>query len=252
MATTKNIQSVERALSILEIFKLGKKELSVKEISEEVELSKSTAFGLINTLSNKGYLQQNDENLKYGLGLKILALSNAVQKNNIIVQTVRPYLKSLSDKFQETSHCAIEENGAVIYIDKIEAVRSVYIKSEIGTKNYMHCTGVGKCFLAHMQDSKIEKIIEKPLRLFTYNTITNSRKLKKELETIRSNGFAMDNEEIEIGLTCVAVPIISSKGEPIAAISLSGPTSRMDEKHIEEIVADLKEVSKKICQELNY
>jgi len=252
VATTKNIQSVERALSILEIFKAGKKELSVKEISEEVGLSKSTAFGLINTLTNQGYLQQNSENLKYGLGLKVLALSNTVQKNNIIVQTIRPYLISLSDKFQETTHCAVEENASVIYIDKIEAKRSVYIKSEIGTKNYMHCAGVGKCFLAYMSQKKFDKIIEGNLISLTPNTITDKEKLKIEMADIRLKGFAVDREEIELGLTCVAVPILSIKKEPIVAISLSGPTSRMNEMNIEEIGEYLKRISAKIALELNY
>ena len=252
MATTQNIQSVERALSILEIYKEERRELSLKEIAQEMGISKSTTFGLVNTLSNLGYLQQNRENAKYSLGFKILSLSNAVQKNNILVQIVRPYLQSLSDEFQETLHCAIEENGTVMYIDKIEAIRSVYIKSEIGTKNYLHCTAVGKCFLSHMPEDRVEKLLNGKLRKLTYNTITSKTKLKKEIENVCKKGFALDNEETELGLICIAVPVFNDKKEVIVAVSLSGPSSRLNEIMIKKIVTRLKEASSSITSKLDY
>ena len=139
MATTKNIQSVERAFSILELFQEGgAPERSVKEISEALGLNKSTTFGLINTLTNLGYLQQNEENQKYVLGLKLLSFSNAVKVQNIIIRSVHPYLEQISRKYGETVHCAVGQKGGVIYVDKVEATGSIYISTQIGTRNDLH------------------------------------------------------------------------------------------------------------------
>ena len=138
MATTKNIQSIGRAFSILELFQQnGGNEQSLKEIAAAVNLNKNTAFGLVNTLANLGYLQQNESNQKYVLGLKLLSLSNSIKVQNIIIRTVRPYLEEISHKYNETTHCAMEDNGSVIYVYKVEAPRSIYINTQIGTKNYM-------------------------------------------------------------------------------------------------------------------
>jgi len=175
MATTKNIQSVERAFAILESFQQhGGMERSVKEISEALGLNKSTTFGLINTLTNLGYLQQNTGNQKYVLGLKLLSFSNTIKVQNSIIRTVHPYLEQINHKYGETAHCAVEHQESVIYLDKVEATSSISINTQIGTQNYMHCTGVGKCILAYMPADYQENIFSAPLKTMTYNTITNS------------------------------------------------------------------------------
>lgn len=151
MATTKTIQSVERAFSILEYLQqCGGGERSVKEIADALELNKSTAFGLINTLTTLGYLQQNADNQKYVLSLKLLSFSNTIKVQNSIIRTVHPYLEQISLKYGEIAHCGVAQGDSVIYVDKVESSRSLSINTQIGTKNYLHCTGVGKCILAYM------------------------------------------------------------------------------------------------------
>ena len=118
MATTKTIQSLERAFAILELFQNNKSELSLKEISVSLNLNKSTTFGLVNSLTTLGYLLQNEDNQKYSLGLKILSLTNAVKTNNILIRASRPYLEELSAKYRETVHSAQELNGSIVYLDK--------------------------------------------------------------------------------------------------------------------------------------
>ena len=211
MATTKNIQSVERAFAILESFQQSDDgERSVKEISEALGLNKSTAFGLINTLTDLGYLQQNEKNQKYYLGLKLLNFSNIIKVQNRIIRIVHPYLEQVSRKYGETAHCAVKRNDAVVYVDKVESTGSITINTHIGTQNYMHCSGVGKCILAYLPAEEQERILSGPLVTKTFNTITNSEQLREEIRKVREQGYATDNEEDSLGLSCVAIPVFSA------------------------------------------
>lgn len=249
MATTKVIQSLERATMVLDLFQKKDKELSLKEITDAVQLNKSTTFGLVNSLTYLGYLMQNTENQKYSLGTKILALSSALKMNNILIRMTHPYLETIAAKYSGTVHSAIDAGGdAVIYLDKVESDSSIVINTRMGVKNYMHCTGVGKCILAYKDEDTLNEIITFPLVAKTYNTITTKTKLYKELKLIKKQGYAMDNEEIEIGLSCIAVPIFSSKNQPGFAISISGATSKIQYmmKHtslIEDLMKSSRELS---------
>ncbi len=247
MATTKTIQSLERAFAILELFQAGTTELSLKDISSTLGLNKSTAFGLINSMTTLGYLSQNEENQKYCLGLKILSLTNSFRANNIYIRTSRPYLEKLSAKYRETVHSAQEADGKVVYLDKVEADTSMYINTQPGTKNYMHCTGLGKVFLAYKDSEFIDELLSSPLKALTFNTITEPSRMKEELSEIRINGYGCDNEEIEIGLSCVAVPIMKAENKPAFAISIAGPTVRI-EKNKAEIINDLKSASEELSK----
>ena len=196
MATTKTIQSMERAFAILELFQNNKSELSLKEISVSLNLNKSTTFGLVNSLTTLGYLLQNEDNQKYSLGLKILSLTNAVKTNNILIRASRPYLEELSAKYRETVHSAQELNGSIVYLDKVEADTSIYINTQMGTKNYMHCTGVGKVLLAYKSPEELDMFLDQPLKPLTFNTITDPDDFKKEMSKIHENGYGGDDEEI--------------------------------------------------------
>lgn len=249
MATTKTIQSLERAFSILELFQSGKSELSLKEISDSISLNKSTTFGLVNSLTTLGYLLQNEDNQKYSLGLKILSLTNAVKMNSILIRVSHPYLETLSSKYRETVHSAKEINGSIVYIDKVDADRSMYINTQIGTKNYMHCTGVGKVLLAYKTEDEINAFLAiHQLKVLTYNTITNPEQLKKEMAKIRKNGYGSDDEEIELGLSCIAVPVMKSSSIAGFAISVAGPTIRISEHKKNGLAEDLQKTAAELSK----
>ena len=248
MATTKTIQSLERAFAILELFQNNKSELSLKEISVSLNLNKSTTFGLVNSLTTLGYLLQNEDNQKYSLGLKILSLTNAVKTNNILIRASRPYLEELSAKYRETVHSAQELNGSIVYLDKVEADTSIYINTQMGTKNYMHCTGVGKVLLAYKSPEELDMFLDQPLKPLTFNTITDPDDFKKEMSKIHENGYGGDDEEIEIGVSCVAVPVMKAENKPGFAISLAGPTVRMNEHKKRGVVDDLKNTAAKLSE----
>ena len=251
MATTKNIQSVERAFAILESFQQHSgAEHSVKEISEALGLNKSTTFGLINTLTNLGYLQQNEDNQKYTLGLRLLSFSNTIKVQNSIIRTVHPYLEEITRKYGETAHCSVEHDYSVVYLDKVESMGSISINTQIGTRNYMHCTGMGKCILSYMPAEYQERIFSSPLKTMTYNTITNSEQLREEVQKIQDCGYAIDNEEAEVGLTCVAVPVFSGLEKVACSISVSGMTPRMQIAIKNGLVDDLKRSAASISKSM--
>ncbi|MDO5141769.1 MAG: IclR family transcriptional regulator [Eubacteriales bacterium] len=251
MATTKNIQSVERAFAILELYqRAGCAEYSLKEIAAALELNKSTAFGLINTLADLGYLWQNAENQKYALGLKLLSLSSTVKAQSILIQAIHPYLEQVSRKYGETVHCAVACQGGVIYIDKVEAVGSISINTQIGMRNELHCTGVGKCLLAYLPPAEQEQIYRGELRTRTYNTITNAERLRAEVSRIRKQGYAVDNEEIALGLRCLAVPVFSAPEQVACAVSVSGMAARIEQIGENALASELKWMASAISQKV--
>ena len=251
MATTKNIQSVERAFSILEMFQsAGGEGLSLRDLSDRLDLNKSTVFGLVNTLVNMGYLQRDEHTQLYTLGYRFLSFSDTVKASSLLLRVVQPYLLELSRIYGETVHFAVEQRGKVIYLDKVTAPQSVSINSQIGQENWMHCTGVGKCLLAHMSPSGINEVLAGPLPRMTDYTITDPALLREELEKIRACGYALDMEEVELGLSCVAVPIYDRHGRVCCAVSVSGLTPRI-RTDLENGIADtMKKVAAEITQKL--
>lgn len=250
MATTKNVQSLERAFAILELLQNASEgEMSLKDIANALDLNKSTTFGLINTMVNLGYIQQNDNNQQYMLGLRLLSFSESVKQQSILRHVVHPYMEKLNAKYDETVHCAIQFGEKILYIDKVEATNSpIYINTRVGATRNMHCTGVGKCILANMPEEQQMTILSKPLQTATFNTITNSKQLKIELEKIRTNGYAFDDEESVVGLFCVAVPVFSAQGTVACAISISGIKPRLKIALDQGIVQELKGVANTISK----
>lgn len=250
MATTKIIQSLERATCILELFQNQITELSLKEISDSVKLNKSTTFGLVNSLTILGYLMQNGDNQKYSLGPKILMLSSALRMNNIIIRMAHPYLEELANKYQETVHSAIHSGGnSIIYLDKVDSNASILINTQMGIKNYMHCTSVGKCLLAYKSVPERDQMLFFPLHARTYNTRTTRDSLYQDLDQCMQRGYALDDEEIEIGLSCVGFPVFQRPHTPGFAISIAGATPSIANKLLHsDLLKDMKTTSQTLSR----
>ena len=235
----------------MELFRQDNNGLSVKEISDAIGLNKSTAFGLINTLSNLGYLQQNRENHKYMPGLKLLGFSNAIDVQSIIRQAVHPHLYRLAHKFGETTNCGVEYQRKVLYIDKVDISNAaIFINTQIGVTRDMHCSGMGKCLLAYASSETLSKILSEPLMPLTPNTITDPARLQEELAAVRQRGYAYDLEEYAIGLYCIAVPVFSAPGSVKCALSISTiePRMRMAEKN--GIIEELRQTARMVSAEV--
>ncbi len=251
--TERLIQSIERAADVLELFLISSEELSVKEMSDRLGLSKSTVHGIIKTLEYRGYLKQDPNNLKYKLGLKLFELGNKVSAQFDLSKIARPIIKELVDDLKETVHLVVFERGEVIYVEKIDGPQAIRIYSQVGKKAPIHCTGVGKSILAFQDEEEIERLLSNTeLKPYTEFTMTDKEEVKKHLQTIREQGYATDDEEIELGLKCVAAPIFDHYGKAIAAISCAAPKFRMGDERQTEIIRRMKEAAAMISRNMGY
>lgn len=247
------IQSIERAADVLELFLTSHQELSVKEISDMLGLSKSTVHGIIKTLEFRGYLQQNPDDLKYKLGLKLFELGTRVSGQFDLGKIARPIIKELVDELKETVHLVVFERGEVIYVEKLDGPRALRIYSQVGKKAPIHCTGVGKSILAFQEKEEIENLLANAeLEPYTEFTMTDKEEIINHLQTVREQGYATDDEEIELGLKCVAAPIFDHHGKAIAAISCAAPKIRMGDERLPEVIQRIKEAADRISQSMGY
>ena len=249
------IQSVDRALRILRLFHQNKNtELSIREIAGQLELNKSTAFCLLQTLKRQNFIRQNEGNSKYSLGLGLMEIGLSMAAGLEVGPIARPLLEELVKDRSETAHLVVQDGDQVIYIEKIAGTKtsSVGIVSYVGKSNPMYCTGVGKCVLAWSSEETINRVLSSKLVKFTKNTVIDAAALRQELSLIRKKGFAIDREEIEIGLKCVAAPIFDCHGQVTAAISLSGPSSHLPEEKLVELVGPVTDCARQISAQLGF
>lgn len=245
------VQSVARAAEILKCF-LQARELGISEIAAEMGLNKSTVFGLVNTLVTYGYLEQVESNKKYRLGITLFEMGNLVLSRIDIRNEAKELCMPLAKKYPATVHIAIHSEGEVIYIDKLEAGTSLISASNVGKRAPMYCTGVGKAMLAYLPGSYVDHYLKFPLKKLTKKTISTKQDLLRELSEIRSTGIAMDREEIEDGLSCIAAAVLQQDGEPALAISFSFPYGRIKDVDTEEVKRELLSRTKELSARLGY
>ncbi len=235
---TTTVQSVSRALDILNYFET-EEELGISELAERMALSKSSVYGLVNTLTAYGFLQQS-ENRRYRLGLRLFELGNTMQRRIDARAEAKLLCAQLSEKLETTVHLAMHSNGDVIYIDKVNDPRSIISYSQIGKRAPMYCTAVGKTMLAHLPESYREQFVYNPDAASAVGPVpVNRAALEAELDSVRHKGYAMDREELEKGICCIAAPVFNSSQEPQMAISASFLTGRF-------LTLDTEDVARKV------
>lgn len=242
------IQSVARALTIIDVMAEAGGELALNEIAGRLGLAKTTVHGLISTLKTFGYVEQSAFSGKYKLGVRLFEVGNIVSNGWEVRVVAVPYIQKLVEEMGETVHLVILDRYEVLYIDKRESSGSLHIASQVGMRLPAHCTGVGKVLMAYLSPQERHQIIKtRGLPRFTRNTLTDPVALEAELEKIKKQGYAVDNEEIMDSLRCVAAPIRDQSGKVISALSVSGPVSRMQgerfEKALRLCIATAAEIS---------
>jgi DNA-binding IclR family transcriptional regulator len=253
MAGTKSgkIQSVDRALNILEIISDAEDGLTLAQIAHKMDLPKSTVHGLISTLRDHRYVRQADEDGRYLMGMQLFEMGTKAARSWDIRDAAKPAMRWLSKEFGETVHLGCEDNGEVLYLDKIAADSLITIVSEIGTRLPMHCSGIGKALLSHKSESEIKRYISnKGLMPLTSRTITKADDLIAELAKVREQGFAVDDGEIMEGLRCVGAPIFDSDGLVRYAVSVSGQVKDIYGKRLERLIIETKRAAKEISYAL--
>lgn len=245
------IQVSERIFSTIECLAQNGA-MGLQELSSKLNLNKSTVHRILNSLIFMEYVRQDAESSKYSLSFKICGLSNQILAQNNIIDIARPYIKELSAASGETVHLVQIDGNNAIYIDKVEASKnSVRMISMVGKSIPLYCSGVGKAMLADMPDEKIESIWKhSSIQQLTKYTITKYVDFLKLIEETRKTGYAIDNEENELGVRCIAVALKGYNGKSTHAISISAPKDRMSDNRILELKELILKAKKQIENEL--
>jgi len=247
------IGSLQRAFDILDLFDHQTIELGITEIANALDLHKSTASGLVYTLEANNYLEQNLHNRKYRLGLKLVERSSIVLGRLEIRQVAAPYLNHLRDWSQESVNLAIRDWNEVIYIERILSNQNLVFRNEIGKRAYVHTAALGKAMIAQLPTDEAREILESyEFRAMTEYSLMTVDAVMDDLELTRERGFALDDQENELGGRCVSAPIFNHLGVAFAAVSISVPLPRIPPERIDYFGAKVKEVAAEISERLGY
>lgn len=232
VTANRHIQSVDRALAILKCFQ-SQKEWSLTELSQALGLPKSTTSGIVTTLYDNGFLSRSKAGNKYVLGRMLYRLGTMAELD--LRQIALPVLNSLVKYTSETVNLVVPDGNCVLYVDKIESPHSMRISTTRGLRLPMNLTAVGKAILSRMPEEEAWRIARSlEYRPITDNSILSPERLMEQVQEASRRGYATDREELEYGLTCVGTCVVDCQGSPVGAISISGPTSRMDEGRLRD------------------
>jgi IclR family acetate operon transcriptional repressor len=238
------VQSVERTLDLLECLAQSTDWVGISELSQATGQPVATIHRLLKTLVARRYVVRDSHTRRYALGPAFRHLAGVHLQTPDWQAIGTPLLQELVEISGETANLAVKEGNRAVYVAQAQPMRMLRMLAEPGNRVPLHCTGCGKVLLASQHASVIASIIaETGLPKYTDTTITDPAQLQQELEMIRQQGYAIDNGEQEEGVRCLAVPVYDSKGRVIAAVSIAGPESRLDSRHIPTLLPHLKRIS---------
>jgi len=251
------VQTIERVSLILDILGQSPQGISIRELSAKIKLPKGTTHRLLSSLSYFGYARQDSKTRNYFLGFRLMELGNLLISQLDLRKEAEPFLRDLAERTKETVHMVILDRDEVVYIEKVETEHNpsgLRMASRVGLRNPAHSCAVGKVFLADFSNEALDNFIkEKGLFKRTENTITDLLQLKEHLRVVKKQGYAIDDEENERGIRCVAAPIYNEMAKVVAAISISAPAFRVTKKVIQEsLKKEVMETAFKISQRLGF
>ena len=251
--TPRMIKSLQRAINILDLFDEQTVELGITEIAEKLGLHKSTAAGLVYTLEHNAYLHQDPETRKYSLGFKLVERASTLLDQFDVRKAARPHLEELIAWCDESVNLAVRDGGQIVYIERLTTTRSLGMRAKVGYRASLHCTALGKAILSCLPLKTVEELVAQyGLPAVTANSITDLAQFLQEIDRTREQGFALDDEEIEIGVRCVAAPIFDHAGRPAAAVSISSPVLRFPLSEVPLYGQKVVEAADAISAKLGY
>lgn len=239
------VQSLSRGLLLLETVAEAEAEegVTLSDLAMQVGLAPSTTHRLLNTLEQRGFLQQDAGLGRWHVGVRAFDIGNAFLNGRDFVAQSRPLLVRLMEECGETANLAVEDEGEAVMLAQVQCREMMRMMVPLGSRAPMHASGIGKALLAQMSDQEVAAILHRHgLPAITEHSIRAPEALRKELEQTRTRGWSYDNEEHAIGLRCVAATLYDEQGQAVAAISLSGPSSRISDERVSSLgrlVADI-------------
>lgn len=248
--TAPGVQSVDRALTIMNILaRLG--EAGVTEIAGELGVHKSTAFRLVSTLESHGMVEQNEGRGKYRLGVGVLRLAGATTARLDVVQEARSICRKLAADSGETVNIAVLSDRSVLYVDQVSGQSALQAHNWVGQHIPLHATSNGKVLLSGLSAAEVDARLPR-LPSYTADTVTTRARLRRDLAMVREEGYAVAVDELEVGLTAIAAPIRNAHGDVIASLSVSGPTFRLGDLRVKELVPVVQDAADEVSRRLGH
>lgn len=248
-----SVRTIDKAVTILETIAGSDGDIDLASLSKKLRFPKSTILRILNTLKDHNYVTQQTQTKRFSLGPALIILGKTAEKKFDIITQVHPVLVEISEKTGETTSLAIRTGTKAVYIDQVISKNMIRGQPSIGDRLELYCSASGKVLLSSLSDEQIEKFIQKEPRIKkTQKTLVEKEALQKELIRVREQGFAVDDEEVEIGGRCIAAPLFDSAGRVIAAVSVMGPTVRLRQKDIPKIAELVRDEVHKASQALGY
>src|SRR5262249_17587804 len=246
------LKSLRKAIRVLASFSLKEPRLPLSEIGRRAGLPLSTAHRILATLHAEGFVDRDADREQYRLAIRLLELGSIVLSTMELHREALPFIESLAHESGETVHLGVFDGAQVVSIEKMDSPHGLASNVTIGKGAPAYCTGVGKALLAFQPDAVVEAVCRQGLTRHTPNTITSARRLREEPAPGRTAGYAVDNMEHEIGVRCIAGPILNQTDAVVASLSISGPASRIREEDVRRLAERVKEVAGKLSTQLGH
>jgi DNA-binding IclR family transcriptional regulator len=246
------VQSVDRTLDVLESLASRRSATGISELSGLVGLHVSTVHRLLATLVDRGYVRQDPDSSRYHLGARIFTLASAADLHLDLRLVARPYLERMMRASGETANLVTSSASEVVYLDQVASMHLVKMFTAPGLRAPLYCTGTGKVMLAFKTLEFAEPTLSGPMRRYTPRTIVTRQALEAELAVIRKRGYSVDNEEMEEGVRCLAVPIFDRRHDCVGAMSVSGPTTRMTTERVQKLAPTAVAIADELSRQLGY
>ncbi|MEJ2709338.1 MAG: IclR family transcriptional regulator [Anaerolineales bacterium] len=248
------LSTLLRGLSILSLFSQNTPTLSLTEIATATAINKTSAFRVVNTLEKAGYLVRDAETKRYRPGIRVLQLGFAALANLELRQTARPFLERLSQAVGETVSLSVLDGMELIYIDRVRNRQIVGVVLGLGSRLPAHCASMGKAMLAHLPLEELDlRLSQSPLKACTSNSIIDREAFLAELEKVRRQGFATNDEELEMGLRAVAAPVWDRSGQVVAAVNITGSAAMIScQRLLDDLAPAVTQTAKEISRALGY
>jgi DNA-binding IclR family transcriptional regulator len=245
-------QAVLRALALLKSFTDDRPELGLAELVQAVHLNKTTAYRLLTALEQEGLVIRNHQTDTYRLGPEMIAMGGRASRANDVRRVSHAELEKLAGQTGETATLEILSEAQVLTLDEVAGSYLMSVAQDIGSRWPLHATSTGKALLAHLPEMELEALLRRPLTSFTSKTLTEPASLRRQLAQIRRQGYAIADEELEVGFVAVGAPVFNHNGEVVAAISLGGPNARLTAQKRPALAALVKEAAGRISARLGY
>lgn len=251
-AERNRLSSVTTAIRLLKVFSQDEAELGISALAQRLGVAKSTAHRIATTLVAEGLLEQNTENERYRLGVGLFSLGALVRQRMDLSTEARQYLFELRERTGETILLGIPIDTEIMYIYNLESPQALRMRSDIGVHRPAHCTAVGQAIFAFAPPDTVERLLTRPLVQRTPRTLTDPAQLRTVLEDVRGRGYAIENEESEPGIRCIAAPIYGADSRVVGAVGIAGPTQRLSLDTLGEFAAPLLQTVESISVRLGY